>query len=160
MRKVFNENRLAHFPNAIYMSCFFIEIRSMTLFRMDSNARLRKNTSLKSFDKCGNKSKMRKKDENLDCTLQQLMEVHLKWKVKHNQSINGKFRRRNRRNGVSSIKAVGNWRWWRRICSRYWKSQCHCLGWNMPCSATARTAPHEEIIALCVRTLTRNVYVT
>lgn len=78
------------------MSFFFIEIRSMTLFRLNSNARLRKKISLKSFDKCGNKIKLRKKDENLEFTLQQLVEVHSKWKVEHNQSINGKFRRKNR----------------------------------------------------------------
>lgn len=75
---------------------------------------------------------------------EQLMEVHSKWKVKHNQSINGKFRRRNRRNGVSSIKAVSRWRWWRRICSRHWKSQCHCqmdgMEYASLCKCTHRTA--------------------
>lgn len=82
---------------------------------------------------------------------EQLMEVHSKWKVKHNQSINGKFRRRNRRNGVSSIKAVSRWRWWRTICSRHWKSQCHCQMVGMKyaslCKCTHRTAWNNHRIS-------------
>lgn len=41
----------------------------MTFFQLNSNARLRENKSLKSFDKCGNKRNARKKDEKLENTV-------------------------------------------------------------------------------------------
>lgn len=105
----------------------------MTLFRFNLNARLRRNISLKSSDKCRNKNKTRRRRKK-EYTLQQLVEVHSKWKVKHNQSINEKF---TRKNGISSIIAVSNWRRWRRIY--VWDSEnLDVLLWMH--------APHKEFI--------------